>query len=125
MEELKNQVDSHLPMIKTDQIDFSKFVEYGDEYFRPNNQSEGKDVTFVFGCQNVQFRTILKDVEKEARKDYLEKQPLSRKTSNGPTTKLNRLKNEQKRRLKTELNVITSDSKKLMFAIQLMKFAEC
>ena len=125
MEELKNEIDSHLPMIKMDQIDFSKFVEYGDEYFRLNNQSEGKDVTFLLGCQNVQFRTILKDVEKVARKDNQEKQPLSRKTSNGPSTKSNRIKNGQKRRLKEELTVIMSDSKKLMFAIQLMKFAEC
>ena len=82
MEELKNEVDSHLPMIKMDQIDFTKFVEYGDEYFRPNNQSEGEDVTFVLGCQNVQFRTILKDVEKEVRKDNQEKQPLSRPYDN-------------------------------------------
>ena len=121
----KNEIDNHLSTLTMNKIDFAKFCEFGDEYFTPISQSEDKDVTFVLGCQNVQFRTNLID--------FQEKQPLSRTSSrnessaaskNG-TSRQRTLRNEQKRRLKKELTGIVGDSKKLMFAIQLMKFAEC
>lgn len=128
MDESKYETHYHLSTEKMNNIDFTKFCEYGDEYFAPINQSDDKDVTFVLGCQNVQFRTnLIYPIKTTAQISYV-KQSVGRTASTGSTngtSKPNRLKNDQKKRLKKELTAILSDSKKLMFAIQLMKFAEC
>ena len=128
MDESKYETHYHLSTEKMNNIDFTKFCEYGDEYFQPINQSDNKDVTFVLGCQNVQFRTNLIYPIKDTTKISLVKQSLGRTDSNASTnglSKPNRLKNDQKKRLKKELTAILSDSKKLMFAIQVMKFDKC
>ena len=88
-----------------------------------------KDVTYVYLSENADFQSNMKKPETTNKIIKERARHVSKEQKRGFERQLSKERNElmetNQTRVKNELTLILNDSKKLMFAVQLMKFSKC
>ena len=115
-------------------LELKSLSEEGDTYFKERNANNAQNITFGISSHNAEFKSNLTiPGTKRNMNDYIKRDGSTEGKDIQDDAKYNvnpnKLRNRENRNnwkaLETELSSILLNSKKLMFAIQLMKHGKC